>query len=415
VVTGAIALNYVDRSTLAVGNVLIRRDFGISATEIGALQSAWSLTYAIFQIPVGFLLDRAGPRFLVGAALVLWSVAQGAGGLAASYTQLLWSRVALGAAESPAFPSAVRVTCDWFQVRDRGRPTGFYNAGGNLGPTIAPPLLTGLMLAFGWRAMFVAMGVVVLLGALVWFWVYRNPHTAELSPADNAYLAANRTAAGQVTASQWARLFQFRSTWALMLLAFCAGYAIWMYQTWLPGYLEMQQHISIARTGFLASIPLICGIVGALSGGWFSDRLGVWGMSLVGSRKLPCMVGLLASGTLTALATQATGATEAVLLISLAMFFLTAGVAAKWTLITAVAPQSYCTSLAGLQNFGGYIGGTVSSIVTGYVVDMTGSFVIALAIGAAMTVLGSLVLLVMLKDPIAADDLLPRPVPTPAE
>lgn len=123
-VTAAITLNYVDRSTLAIANVLIRRDFGISATEIGALQSAWSLTYAIFQVPVGFLLDRIGPRFLVGAALVLWSVAQGAGGLAVSYVQLLWSRVMLGAAESPAFPSAVRVTCDWFDVRHRGRPTG---------------------------------------------------------------------------------------------------------------------------------------------------------------------------------------------------------------------------------------------------------------------------------------------------
>lgn len=117
----------------------------------------------------------------------------------------------------------------------------------------------------------------------------------------------------------------------------------------------------------------------------------------------------------TALATQASSATEAVLLISLAMFFLSVGVAAKWTLITAVASQSYCTSLAGLQNFGGYLGGTVSPIVTGYVVDVTGSFVIALAIGAAMTGLGALVLLVMLKDPISAEDLLPGPVATLAE
>src|SRR4051794_24520170 len=58
--TAAIALNYIDRSTLAIGNVTIRQEFGISATAIGALQSFWSLTYACFQIPVGFLLDRLG-------------------------------------------------------------------------------------------------------------------------------------------------------------------------------------------------------------------------------------------------------------------------------------------------------------------------------------------------------------------
>jgi sugar phosphate permease len=114
--TAAIALNYVDRSTLAIGNLKIREEFGINATAIGALQSAWSITYALAQVPIGCFLDRLGPRWLVGVALVLWSLAQAAGGLAVSYTQLLWARVALGAAECPAFPAAVRVTSDWFHV-----------------------------------------------------------------------------------------------------------------------------------------------------------------------------------------------------------------------------------------------------------------------------------------------------------
>ncbi len=127
--TFAIAVNYIDRSTLAVGNVKIRAEFGLTATEIGQLQSAWSITYAFFQVPVGFLLDRIGPGYLVGVALVIWSVAQGAGGFATSYFQLLMSRVGLGAAESPAFPGAVRVTSDWFHVKDRaGRPASITRA-----------------------------------------------------------------------------------------------------------------------------------------------------------------------------------------------------------------------------------------------------------------------------------------------
>jgi MFS family permease len=84
--------------------------------------------------------------------------------------------------------------------------------------------------------------------------------------------------------------------WGLMLGAFCTGYAVWMYQTWLPAYLEMQQHISIAKTGFLASIPLFCSILGAWSGGWFTDRLNARGMDLVASRRLPSIIGLLLSG-----------------------------------------------------------------------------------------------------------------------
>lgn len=286
-VAGPIALNYMDRSTLAVGNVKIRTEFGISATHIGAPQSAWSVAYAFCQVPIGYFLDRTGPRFLVGAALILWSIAQAAGGLAVSYVQLMFSRIALGITECPAFPAAVRVTSDWFHVRDRGKPTGLYTAGASIGPAIAPPLLTGLMLAFGWRTMFVTMGLVGIVGAVIWFLVYRSPAKADLAPEDKAYLSENNASVRPVTAGQWARLFRFRTIWALILIAFCTGYATWMYQTWLPAYLEMQQHVSIARTGFLASVPLICSIFGALAGGYISDWLVAGGMGLLASRKIP--------------------------------------------------------------------------------------------------------------------------------
>src|ERR1700735_4600683 len=90
-VTAAIALNYMDRSTLAIGNLKIREEFGVNATAIGALGSAWALTYGIAQLPSGYLLDRIGPKFLVGAAMILWSLCQAAGGLAATYYQLMLS------------------------------------------------------------------------------------------------------------------------------------------------------------------------------------------------------------------------------------------------------------------------------------------------------------------------------------
>jgi MFS family permease len=253
--------------------------------------------------------------------------------------------------------------------------------------------------------MFVAMGLVGVLGALVWFKLYRDPATAPLDPQDRAYLAANRAGEGRVEARNWGRLFRFQSMWGLMLGAFCTGYAVWMYQTWLPAYLEMQQHISIAKTGFLASIPLFCSILGAWAGGWFTDRLSARGMDLVASRRLPAIVGLLLSGLFTVIAARAGGPTQAIVLISLSMFFLSLGIAGKWTLITAVAPQSYCTSVASIQNFGGYIGGTVSPVVTGFVVDTTGSFVVALAIGAAITVLGAAMLQMLVRSRISSTDL----------
>jgi MFS family permease len=388
-VTAAIALNYMDRSTLAIGNLKIRAEFGLNATQIGALGSAWALTYGLAQLPSGYLLDRIGPKYLVGASMVIWSLFQAAGGFAGTYTQLILARIGLGATEAPCFPSATRSVSDWFATEDRGAPSGLYTSGAYIGPTLAPPILTAVMLAYDWRVMFVVMGVAGVVAAGLWFMLYRDPRKQVLEPQDAAYLRANREAQHAVSVRQWSALFRFRAMWVLMLGAFCTGYITWMYQTWLPAYLEMQQHISIAKTGLLASVPLLAAFFGALVGGYVSDRLVKGGMDLIASRRLPLVLGLLGSAVFTGLAALATSAGGAIACITVSMFFMQFGITCKWILVTAVTPQAYCGSAASNQNFAGFLGGTLSPILTGFIVDVTGSFVVALAIGSVITLIGA--------------------------
>jgi MFS family permease len=404
-VTAAIALNYMDRSTLAIGNLKIREEFGLSATAIGALGSAWALTYGIAQLPAGYLLDRVGPKVLVGVTMVVWSLFQAAGGFAGSYVQLMLSRIGLGATEAPCFPSATRSVSDWFDVKDRGMPSGVYTSGAYIGPTIAPPLLTGVMLAFDWRVMFIVMGAAGVAAAGLWFLIYRDPRAAVLQPRDEAYLRPNREAKSAVSIRRWTSLFRFKAMWALMLGAFCTGYITWMYQTWLPAYLEMQQHISIAKAGFLASVPLICAFFGALVGGWVSDKLVKGGMDLIASRRRPLILGLLASAAFTGLAANASSAGAAITFIALAMFFMQFGITCKWILVTAVTPQAYTASAASNQNFAGFLGGTLSPILTGFIVDVTGSFVVALAVGSFITLIGAGIFQFMMTTVIEEDEL----------
>jgi MFS family permease len=406
--TAAIAVNYLDRATIAIANVKIREEFGLSATAMGALQSAWSLCFAFAQIPTGFIVDRLGPYRLLGAALVLWSLAQTLGGFTSSYLQLIWARGVLGVFEAPAYPTSVRVTSNWFRSEHRGVPTGVFNTGASIGQSIAPPLLTALMLAFGWRTMFIAMGLIGLLFGAVWFLLYRDPEHAALPPDGAAYLAPNAAErTSHVTGGQWLRLFRFRTTWAMILGSFGSGYSIWMYFTWLPAYLETQHHMSIAKTGLLATIPMLASVTGSLAGGFFTDRLARRGMELIASRRLPTVCGYIASAVMTACAAATNGPGMALLFISLSLLCLSFGIAAKWTLITAVTPQTYCASASAIQNFGGYIGGTLSPIVTGYVLDVTGSFVVALGIGATITGLAAGMFLFGVRTRIRAEDLDP--------
>ena len=404
----AIAINYLDRSTIAIANPQIRSEFHISAAQFGALQSAWSLSFAVAQIPIGLLIDRLGPGTLLGVSLVLWSLSVAAGGFAGSFRQLFAARALLGVTESPAYPTAVRVTSNWFQTQDRGVPTGVFNMGANVGTALAPPALTALMLILGWRSMFIFMGVAGIVAAGVWRWLYRDPGQVTLATADNSYVEANRSrGTPPISARQWARLFRFQTTWAMIAGAFCSGYGIWMYVTWLPGYLEGQHHVSIARTGFLATIPLVCSMIGSFCGGYASDHLAARGMAIVKARKLPTAIGYVGSALFTAVAAASSTAGAAVMWISCAMFCLYFAVAGKWTLITAVSPQPYCASCSSIQNFGSYLGGACSPFVTGLVVDRTGSFVSALLIGAVVMTVGAVIYYFMVVRPITDADLSP--------
>ena len=179
VVAGVI--NYIDRATLAVANSLIRDDLHLSIADMGYLLSAFLWAYAFAQLPTGAMVDKVGPRILLSIGLALWSLAQVLGGIVGSFGQFFGARLLLGVGEAPQFPTGARVARDWFNARDRGLATGIFNCASSLGTAIAVPLLTFLMLAFGWRTMFIIMGAAGLLMSLVWYIVYRNPTEVPLT------------------------------------------------------------------------------------------------------------------------------------------------------------------------------------------------------------------------------------------
>jgi sugar phosphate permease len=402
----AIGVNYIDRATVSVANLSIRNEFGLNATEIGGLVSVWSLCYAISQLPMGWLVDRVGPRRLLGIALLIWSAAQAMGGLVSSFGQLLWARGVLGVGEAPAYTGSARVVTNWFHISRRGLPTGFYNMAGTLAPALAPPLLTGLMLAYGWRAMFLVMGVLGIAGAIIWFVFYRDPESSGLTREELQEIRDEDTKqTSAVTFAQWSRLFTFRTMWGMVLGSFCHSYVLWMYQAWLPAYLEMQHHFSVARTGIYAAIPYVCGIAGSLISGYVSDALVRLDVDLILSRKLPAIVGLVCVAIFTVLAAMTDNATLAIVYISVTMFFVQLAAASIWMIAPTVAPHNYVASSASIQNFGGYIGATISPIATGFIVDVTHSFNLGLAIAAGMAVVGALSYLLLVRTTIDADEL----------
>ena len=403
------AINTIDRAALAIANPLIRHDLGLSIADMGLLLSAFLWAYAFAQLPTGALIDRLGPRRLLTAGLALWSAAQLVCGLVATVTQFALARVALGIGEAPNFPTGGRVVRDWFNLRDRGAASGIFNSASTLGTGIAAPLLTFLMLSFGWRWMFAIMGVLGLCAAATWFAFYRDPRHVALTAEENAYRSSGdaQEDVRPVSFGEWRALFRCRTTWGMVAGYFGVIYINWLFNAWLPGYLEIGRHMSIAKTGWVAALPYVFAVTGGVSGGFLIDRLMARGLTRLSSRQYPICLAMLGEAAFVLVAAFVASNTLSVACICGAMFCGTVATTAAWALVSVMAPASCTGSLGAMQNCGGYIGGALAPVVTGFIVQGTGSFLPALLVGVVMCVFAAAAYSTI-RRPITPADLLPR-------
>ena len=393
-------VNSLDRATLSIANPLIRHDLGISAGQMGLLLSAFLWAYAWTQLPLGLVMDRVVPRRMLGGAVLFWSAVQGLAGLAGGFGQLFTLRLALGIGEAPQVPTCAKIIRSWFGPRDRGLPTAMFTGSFQVATAIAAPLLTWLMLAFGWRMMFVIMGVAGLVSGSLWFAFYRDPQAVALSEAEQTYLRDGKPAVAPhlMTVARWSRLLTLRTTWGVLLGFIGYNYLDAIYRYWLPGYLEIEHHLSIALTGAIATIPLTSAIVGSLCGGLFADFLARRGFSPMASGRIPCIVGTVALATIALVSVGTLPA--AVLCLSVATWGGHMSGSSAWVLVTAAAPQDSIGSLGGMHNWVGSTAGAISAVVTGFIVQATGSFFFALMTGLAVAITAALVYIFVPKNPI---------------
>jgi sugar phosphate permease len=310
--------------------------------------------------------------------------------------------VGLATGEASFVISSVKTVHDWFNVRDRATPMGIINAATTMGQALAPPILTVIMLAFGWRGMFMLIGVPGLMLSVAWYVFYRDRRDVSLDDAEQGRLAAPSTMGGLagISFSQWLGLFRLRTVWGMMLGFGGINYTVWLYMSWMPNYLEAERHLSIAATGTVAMIPFFCGAVGMFLSGVIADSLIRHGMAPIKGYKTLLVTGLTGSGLCTLLVPHIPGATGAAFCIGMALFFTYLAGNAGWCLVQSVAPSGVVGAVAAIQNFGSFVCASFAPVITGWLLDRTHSFQLPLVICAAVSILGALSYLVMVKNPI---------------
>jgi MFS family permease len=417
IVMGALgtAIAYVDRANLSVAMPFIRHGLHFGPALEGVILSSFFWTYALFQLPSGWLIDRIGPRVVFAASAAWWGVFTAATAAARGVGSLLGFRLALGAGEGPMMPSNAKVVAEWFPRQERGLASGIFNSGTEGGSAVSIAVCTALIAWGGWKFSFVFTGGLGLIWGLCWVAFYRSPRRHRwASAAEVAYIEAGGGAAGQAAAEgrpaarplAWRDLLRYRTVWGMILAYICRSMCVYFFITWFPSYLSEARHLNLAEIGILGSIPGICSICANWIGGWFCDFLLRRGAGLSLARKIPLVGGMLGAAVI-ALAgfASSTGLALAILTISYSFSSFSGG--AVWALPADVAPApGNVASISGLQNFGSQIGGITGPIIVGFLVAMSGGFILPLVAMGCVTVIGAIIYAFMVEV---------KPLPVPGE
>lgn len=380
-------VNYADRATLSIVGTDLAKDLQLDKVTMGYLFSAFAWAYVACQIPGGWLLDRYGSKRIYFWSILLWSLftlLQGCiGGLGAAAVAVLFAlRFLLGAAESPSFPANARIVAAWFPTAERGTASAIFNSAQYFATVLFAPIMGWIAYTYGWAPVFWFMGAVGLGFAAVWPRLIHGPrehpkvNAAEVTHIEQGGGLVDLDRKGAPGAPvRWSVIGQLLGNRMLLGIYFgqyCITTLTWFFLTWFPLYLVQERGMSVLKVGFVAVLPALCGFVGGILGGWFSDWLLRRGCSLTVARKTPIVAGLLLSVSMVA-CNYVDAEWAVILFMSLAFFGKGVG-ALGWAVISDTSPKSVTGLCGGLFNTFGNTAGIVTPIAIGYILKATGSF-----------------------------------------
>jgi len=393
-------INYADRATLSIAGSELSKELGLSKIAMGYAFSAFGWAYVIGQIPGGWLLDRFGSKRVYAWSIVAWSVftfLQGFIGVfetATAIVALFALRFMLGLAEAPSFPGNGRIVAAWFPAAERGTASAIFNSAQYFATAMFAPITGWLTFRFGWPYVFYVMGALGVVAAFVWMRTIYSPNDhPRISAAEFAHIERGgglvdmdqagraRAAAGRSQTSHLGELLGNRMLLGVYVGQYCITTLTYFFLTWFPVYLVEQRGMSILKAGVAASLPAICGLLGGVLGGVFSDRLLKSGYSLTAARKIPIVLGMLLSTTMI-VCNYVDSASVVVGIMALAFFGKGIG-SLGWAVVSDTSPKQIAGLSGGLFNTFGNTAAITTPIVIGYIVQWTHSFNGALVFVAA--------------------------------
>lgn len=382
-------LTYLDRISISLVGKRIISEFHLTNTEFGWVLSAFSLAYAIFEIPAGIMGDRKGQRIVLIRIVLWWSLFTALTGFATGLFSLIFIRFLFGMGEAGALPTTSGVISHWLPSTELSRGLAIALIGQIAGAALSPFIVVPLAEAFGWRATFFVNGFIGLLWVMiVVYWFRNNPSEMKgITTQEKEFIEANRCITTHSSTISWKKILKDRSFLALVSSFFCSQWGMYFFIAWMPVYLQQGRHFSESDMKYIASLVFLPAIAATLIIGFWGDRLvkkkGLKfgrrsiGMSTLG---LNCILFLI----------EATTHNNIILIGCFILGFscqLVFGTAAFGVCIDVSGNHS--GSVSALMNCVGQIGAFFLAIVFGKIVDATNNFNAPLFVIATLMLIGS--------------------------
>jgi MFS transporter, ACS family, glucarate transporter len=403
-------VNYLLRNALSVAVPSIREEFGFTSAELGWILGAFNISYTLLQIPGGIFGERFGPRRALGSIAITWGVltaftgfAPGlmAASAAGAMVSLVTVRLLVGATNAPIFPVTTGLIEGWFPPGRWALPNSVTSSGLSLGQAALGPIVTWLIVRYGWREAFYILAPLGVFAGLWWLWYARDKPAQHpsITREEVEFIDAGRSKAPLPQPASWRAALVKRDVLILAASYFCLNYVFFMFSQWLFTYLVESRGFSMLESGWLYALPFVTGAVLTAVGGFVCDVLCRRYGGLRGCR-ITAMSGLVLVAVFLTAGVYAADAYVAVALLSLCFGFTLFTDTTYWA-ATTYASGEHTASACGVLNFGGNIAGLMAPLV-GFMIDRVG-WVPTIASGSVFALVGALLwLFVRLRGAEAA-------------
>jgi len=369
----AVFVNYVDRGAISTATPLIKDALHLDHVQIGILLSAFFWSYMPAQFLAGWALQRYDVHRLMAAGLALWSVATLAMGFATSFATLLALRLVVGLGESITFPGNSQILAQFSDETRRAGANGIVIAGSPLGQAFGT-FAGGLLIAqVGWRALFVAAGLLSLLWLLPW---------------SEQRLPKARPTAIAAQAPSFAQLLRCRALWGMAIGQFGYNYNLFFCLTWLPMYLVKDRGYAIGQMAAIGGAIYLTYAASSIVAGRICDRRVAAGVPLGRARKSSAVGGALGLALCMALCAGA-GPIASVTLLFAASIFKGFCAAVNFSNAQTLAGPTAAGRWVGVQNGLGNVAGIIAPALTGVIVEWSGHYALAFVASAVAALVGA--------------------------